>query len=301
MNQGNGFQEEMTLVRTRRNHESFSKLTSDTKAVHLRGYPFRWALDEIIDRAPNVQIVEMGPSAYRVLPPGYLLRMKDRGIAVRVGCYHCYAPHQEPRASRAPHYGRFRFFLLNLNPEQKERFEKLRSREVKAILITARYFCLKRERFIPMRRIAVLYGMNPRYIHGVSRLVRGVLHFLDSRIPVGNGAQEVSKNLQEKYDRIKKKEIALAEEKQQLHKLGLSYIPKGMPKCRLSLYAAILLPRNQSRLKRLRKKQREIVSLRLGLSGKVYSLNEIGRMYGHSRQAIHQQEQRALEKLGLEQ
>lgn len=206
-------------------------------------------------------------------------------------------------------YGVQRSFLLDLEGEQKALFEELLSFGFESADMTARYFCLRDEEYLPQRKLAVEYGYPERMYAWVSARILSVLHYLDPSFEVGEGAMRSARALRERVSRLREK---LQDDTDHLRLVETFFATYGMrlapnfPLYRLEILEEVLKAKANGQLERLRMRDKvdyQALALRFGLDqpeGGIYrTLNEVGQLLNVTRERARQREERALAWLGI--
>ncbi|WKZ28625.1 MAG: sigma factor-like helix-turn-helix DNA-binding protein [Patescibacteria group bacterium] len=288
--------------------QSFRTLDDKVTFVHVDGAPMLWAVELVLERAPNLQTFQVLPSMHRRLHPDSALKLlAERGVAVQTG-------HVRPELAWEPGriisktYEPQRQFLLRLEGEQRTLFEELVAMRWDSALMTARYFCLDGEEYIPQRELCPMFGLAPILEHAISAYINGILYYLDGGFPANKRSRQMAAMLKRRVEKLRPL-LKSAEQRQALAKeLGLAALPANLPLARLDVLKELVAARRDGRLRALASSSQanfgRAIELRFGLDGSVPStyrtLEEVGEeMGGITRERARQLEERALEILGI--
>lgn len=175
-------------------------------------------------------------------------------------------------------------------------------------LMTARYFCLDGEEYIPQRELCPMFGLAPILEHAISAYINGILYYLDGGFPANKRSRQMAAMLKRRVEKLRPL-LKSAEQRQALAKeLGLAALPANLPLARLDVLKELVAARRDGRLRALASSSQanfgRAIELRFGLDGSVPStyrtLEEVGEeMGGITRERARQLEERALEILGI--
>ncbi len=296
-----------------RDYPGFQSLSDKTHYVHINGILYLWALLKILELAPNVKRIRIIPSQHIKLGNVVQSLCRDNHIEITAGCQHpeYSSKHHHPRNKR---YFEHQAFLKGLAGKQKKLFDELIRFKIKAALMTARYFCLNGEDFVPQRLIAKQFGFKERRQDFISMKIIAILYYLDPSIEAG----KMSKRYAGIIKRAVKKQRQAIEDKRQrqetqrltqdrLNPFGLDELPAGLPKRLYELFFRLLKARQVGRLSALKDQDfraHRVICLRFDLEQpqpRIFrTLKETAHAMGYrKRQNVHPYEERALQFLGI--
>lgn len=292
----------------RRNY-SIQQLSPETTYVHIVGVPMLWLVKTIVERAPNLKTLRVNPTCLRKLKARHRELLEQRGIEVVTGHHRPESAWEPDRGQISPFYPIQRTFLLELQGEQLVRFQELCAFAFDSALMTARYFCLKGEAYVPQRVIAEEFGFDSAYEQYVSRLINAVLFYLGFSDPSFNPGKESKRHANTLENRVKYlrplgRSAALRQAWAERH--GFQELATNLPLARLETYRTVLTAQREGRLETLRAKSEQAwraITLRFGLDQQgvsVYrTLQEVAGSMALSKQRVFQLEAYALEYLGI--
>lgn len=296
-----------------RRHHSFNDLDVRTRVVHINGYPFLWAIELILERAPNVSRIEVIPSMLAKLQA----MQSSRALALcRERAVELVAGHDRPdtawegKENRSPTYDKQRAFLVGLAGTQKARWEELLAMEFEAAQLTARYFCLRGEEYRSQRILGEDYGIAQSMDHMVSMRITAILYYLDPSFKISARSKQFAGMMERRAARLRPFLTDARLREKLATQLGIPALPSGLPLSRLEVYDALLQARQDGRLDRLAKDHENAhcaLALRFGLdkldAPAYLTLEAVGQLMGEggvTRERIRQLEERALELLGIQ-
>lgn len=290
-----------------RDHHSFRDLNGETLFVHIVGTPFLWTIEMILKVAANVRTIQVIPSMLRKMHPDSHLRLcRERGVEVRAGHHQ---PHLawKPGRIHSVFYDRQREFFRTMEGEQNTLFDELLAMNFDAAVMTARYFCLNDEEYVPQRTLAEEYGFERSDERQVSMRVNAIIYYLDASFDAGNRSQQFTNTLKQRVEKLRPF-LRSAELRQRLcEQLGLTRLPEKLPLWRIQVFRELVQARKNGDLQRLmvsHDHHYRVVTHRFGLEKEdptLYrTLEEVGEILDLSRQRIFQLEEAALKLLGIE-
>lgn len=294
-----------------RHHHSFNDLDVSTRVVHINGYPHLWAIERILERAPNVSRIEVIPSML-----ARLHAMKSSTVLelCRKHAVELVAGHDRPdmawegKENRSSTYDRQRAFLIGLAGDVKERWEELLAMEFEAAQLTARYFCLRGEEYRVQRILGEDYGISQSTPHAVSMRINAVLYYLDPLSKTGAHSERYSDMIARRVARLRPLLADKTLRGELARKLGIPALPLRLPLSRLEVFEALLQARQDGRLGKLAESHENAhraLCLRFGLDNldtapEYLTLEAVGQLMGYTRERVRQLEERALELLGIQ-
>lgn len=291
-------------------HESFASLDEATVFVHLNGIPFLWVFDKIFERAPGVKTIEIQPAFAEQLSRQATERCSARGVHVLCG-YQLKSGGRKETGPRSPTYDHQRTFLLGLAGKQKEKFDQLLDLRINAALLTARYFCLEGEPYLPQPEVGRLQGLGFKASY-ISHQINAVLLYLGYCHPnfdPGKNPRQFLRGMLRKVRRRTPKYDAEAEWRKRFSQaLGVPLIDRKLPAARFATYEALVKAQNRGDLDRLQAahpKAWQVVTLRFGLDtpnvGVYRKLREVAELVAgiSSRERVRQLENLGLSLLGI--
>lgn len=283
------------------------QIDQEVSFVHIAGHPFLWAVEAVAARLPKLKTIQVIPSALDRFKGGARELCDARGIQIVGGHIRPEVAWEADRIGN-PLYAEQRRFMRTLGGEQRALFDELLALGFDVAKMTARYFCLADEEYVPMRLLAAEYGYAKGAVSSVSTWVLGVLHYLDGTLEVGDLARRRSAALADHVARLRPL-LASAEHRQRVvHDLGVPYLAATFPLARTEIFAKVLSAERSGRLAEMRRvypRDHEALALRFGLDRlgepTYRTLSEVGEMMGGiTRERARQLEERALEWLGVE-
>lgn len=251
-----------------RNHHSFNDLDVHTRVVHINGHPFLWAIQKILERAPNVSVIELIPSMFARVQRGQVKTLCEQR-AVRL-----VAGHDRPdtawagKENRSPIYDKQRAFFVGLQREQKRSWEELLAMKFEAAELTARYFCLNGEEYRSQPELGEDYGIPKNQYSMVSMRINAVLYYLDSFFETGDRSKQFSGMMRRRVERLRPVWESAAKRQQVADELGIPHLPEKLPLAYLELYRALIGAVRDGRINRLAEQQENAhcaLALRYGL------------------------------------
>ena len=261
-------------------HPSFGLLDTKTTEVHVVGSPALWALELILKKAPNLKTIQVNQKVRELIKPAHEKLCADQGVKIVTG-------HRRPESvwpegeNRSPFFQKQRQFLLNLKGEQKELFDELLELGFEAALMTARYFCLKEEKFVSQRNLAPMFGITrPERANSVCIHVGAVLHYLDPSFETNEVSEKSTRGLKMQVAAIRRALSDQVERSEFLAWLKAGDYPKGLSREKLVTYFRLLGAQKDGRLNGLEKSDPRlhralILSFGLDGSGKRKSAREV--------------------------
>lgn len=291
------------IVRTNegRNSASFHALDRYTHKVHILGFPFVWAIEKILDLAPNIKEIQMLPAFLDRIQNGlHHAICAARGVKIIAGHVRPEGIWQD-ESIRAGHYAKQQRFMLALAEGQKSLFDELLRFGFEEAEITARYFCLNGEEPRYLRLIGEDYGYNPQADHLISAKINGVLLYLDGGFKTGRRSEQIARSLRQRVERLR---VIVAQEdamRNLCRRLGLENLPQGFPLARLAILERILEAGRSGELGRLKLRHpraHKTLTLRFGMD-RYRTLEEVGQELGFTRERARQLEVQAFKFLGI--
>lgn len=292
------------LVKTQdvRNHDEVcSHLDSTTLFVHIQGHPFLWVIKKILERAPNLQTIQVYPTVFpRLNPDTHIKICQERGVRIVTG-------HWRPEMAwagenRSSFYETQRNFFRTLEGDQKNLFNEMVLLGFDEALMTSRYFCLEKEEFIPQREIAVLFGYSSDPTEASER-INAVICYLDPTFQAGISATRRATQFQKRVEKIRS---FLANERWKeefMQELGISELPKGLLPVFFETYREVIRAWKEGKLEALKTRHErwyQVIVLRYGLLDNQFRiLGEVGSIISVTRSRVGQLEERAFKFLGI--
>lgn len=297
----------VAVVRTAngRHHLATDRLNEHTALVHIDGHPFVWALEEIVKHAPNVKIIQVIPSMFDKIHNSHREVCAARGVRIVPGHVRPDLAWEDGRII-SPQYQAQRKFMLGLSGEQRALFDELLALGFERAQITARYFCLGGEDYVPQRVLAEQFGFATGQNAVVSRHIVATLYYLDDTIEAGEDSKRAATTMRVTVARLRPL-VATAEARVRVEaELGVQLAP-NFPLARLDVLRRLVMDKRSGRLAEVLKNRPNdlrAVALRFGLDegARVYrTLHVVGDMMGGvTRERARQLEERALAALGIE-
>ena len=285
----------------REHDDAFPNLNSTTTFVHIHGHPYLWAIKKILEKAPNLQTLQVYPTVLRHMHPDtHIALCKRRGVRIITGHWRpelCWAGE-----NRSPFYAAQRTFFQKLEGDQKKLFDELIFLGFDEALMAARYFCLKDEEFIPQREVSTMFGY--RFETEASTRINAVIYYLDQTFETGTYSTRRAQQFKVRVQRLRTI-LANTEWKAKLmQEMGITQFPEGMPLASLEVYQEVFKKWQKDQLKTLKahsNKQHQVLVLRYGLEdGKFRTLKEISEIMSRvTVSAIGSIEDRALKFMGI--
>jgi len=308
------------VVRTVKGRErsGIRDLGPETTFVHIDGMPMLWAIQGILENAPNLKTIQVVPSAYGHLNPENHLRLcEGRGVSVVKGYHRPELAWAEGQKRRGPQYEKQRAMFLNLGEDARVLFEELVRLGFEEALIVSRYFCLGGEPPIVQRMLAQEYGFADRDTYGTRISVRlyAVMNYLDPRFEVNIESEGRSKAMRARVERTRAhiRDGADMEETQQViaQLIGIDRLPQDMPLARYEILQALIEASRAQTLNGLAREHpraHQAVVWRFGLElwderseiTTYRTLANVGQIMGEiTRERVRQLVEIALEQLGI--
>ncbi len=289
-----------------RDHFSFSNLDNHTTMVHIDGCPFLWAIEKIINLAPNLKTIRVIPTMERKMLESHKKLCGAKGISIVTGHYRPELAWTEGE-NRSPHYQKQALFLRNIQGEQRQLLDELRFFGFEELEITSRYFCLNNEEYLPQRVIADQFDLNGRESE-VSEQINAVLYYLDPTFEAGYVSRSRAYSMRHRIERLRmalKQTHDIVLLRQNLaENLDLPKLPDKMPLGKFGIFEALIKCSRTGKLdwlKTIDEKLYRVLVLRYGLNDYHYkTLKEVGDIEGLTKQRIDQLEEKALALLGIE-
>ncbi len=303
---------EYILVRTARaldpERRTFEQLDEETKFVHVDGHPFVWAIERILEKAPNLEIIRMIPTMCRKLTANHRTLCEKRNVRIVAG-------HQRPEMAwrdgenRSPLYDTQRRFFLELAGEQKILFDELLAMEFEAAQMTARYFCLQNEKYVGQLTVAVEYGYSAATQGHASSMISAVVLYLDPEFKANKDSVRIARNLKQNVERLRREYGELLEVGKIITRMNeevvrltgdpTSKVPSKLPIARFESYKVLVMAKMNGRLEWLQyhhPRHYEAVTLRFGIfDGTFKTLEVCGTIMNLTRERIRQLEDETLE------
>jgi len=296
-----------TVRAKRRDSTKLSMLSEKTEFVHVDGHPFLWLLQKILAKCKNLKVLEVTPRQYRHLyPKSHLRILAERSVEVRQG-YHLPEtgwPEGRP-APRNRHYEEQRKVLLNLTPEQHQLFDELLRFGFESAVLTARYFCLNGEEYMPYQDLGAQFGFSARNDSLASAHVLAVLHYLDPNRPASLASKRHAATLRQRAANLRECFAENEWKSKILAQLGIDKLPDDLPMSKMAVFGRVLHAVRDKSLDVLDDRARTILLMRFGLEdwpsvGAYQVLDTIGERFGVSRERIRQIEEDALKHIGID-
>lgn len=283
-----------------RTQRSLASLTPDVTFVHFNGYPYKHVIRTVLDRCPNLQVVQVIPTALRNVGDEARGWLAARGVDLRSG-------HVRPEMAWAGEriigvtYEPRRRFMLSLAGDQRVRWDEIVAMRFTCALVTARYLCLGDEPFVPLREVALLLDYNGRAESLMSAMVSTVIRYLDPEHEVSPDTLPRVANLYRSVERLRPVLASAAEQVRVARELGLERLPADLPLAKLEALTAVVRARQLGRFEALDERDRDVVTLRFGLGSdqRCWTFPEIAAKYRLTKQRMQQVEARAMARLGV--
>lgn len=294
---------EVIVITKQRDHRSWNDVTKDTVLVHFSGIPLLWAVEKVLEKAPNLKVLQIIPSSVRWINDPHRELLRERGVELRLG--HWRPENAWKKLRVPPNFPQRQAFLMELEGEQKELFEELLLLGFPEAEMASQYYCLDGEELVTQEDIGSQYGYEKATaVNQANRHINGVLRYLDPTFETSRDAMakaEAIKNRVAKFRVLAADQAVRVEELKKL-RLSESDLPKELPWARLEIFAAVReLYKSKQLARKLRDKRKaDVLIRRFGLeSGVCETLLTIGNSYGVTRERVRQVESQALSKLGL--
>lgn len=298
------------LIRTHRGREdtTFRNLDDKTTMVHIDGLPLLWAIEKILDLAPNLEAIRVIPPFRRKLSPIHLNLLQNRGISLITGHHRPDLVWDEGEI-RSAFYSKHQRFLKELQGEQKKLWEELLIFDFEESRITSRYFCLNGEEYIPGGQLVEMFGYDREGgDSSISRAVNAILHYLDPSFEVGKDTAlrtlAILGRVRRLRERVQESQNLDEMRKHLLRKLGLERLPDRLYPYRYLAFEAVMSSPvvEVEKLHRLKPRAYKVLALHFGMmDGRCYTFQEISDQFGFgvTRARIQQLEEVALKFLGI--
>lgn len=239
------------FTRGGRHHHSFNELDVYTRVVHINGYGYLWAIQKILECAPNVSVIELIPSMHEKAQTGQV-RILCEQRAVRL-----VAGHDRPdmawegEETRDPDYDPRRAKLLALPPEKKQLLDELLEMGFVHAQVMARYFCLRGEEYRSQRELSREFGYSIRNQQYFSAMVNAVLLYLGIVNTAAEDAERMAESLRDRSSRMRTIGQSAAKRTEIVRELGLTEWPDGLRLSWLDDLCALVAAHKDGRLARL--------------------------------------------------
>lgn len=304
-------EEGYAVIRTTegRNSTSFQQLDAGIKLVHIQGHLFLWALEKILEEAPNLRQIRVIPRARGKLGVRHEKLCREYEVEIITG-HHRPSMIWKKNENRSPFYQEQQSFLLNLKGEQKRLFDEMLLFRFEEAEITARYFCLNGENYIGQRELGLEYGFDEMKYAQVSSIINAVLVYLDPTFEAGNTSLRRAEDLRRKVRRIRKHFYYDTQRRRLADKLLNEYgyhLAGNFPLARVHVLIKVLRAYKLGRMEKLRVKnerQWKILMLYYGIDSlgkkEIFTLADIGRSMNITRERVRQLKEEALAFLRIE-
>jgi hypothetical protein len=281
-------------------------LTEKTTFVHINGPLNLWAVEGILQQAPNLKTIQVIPSMFKKLHPDSHLRLcQERGVAVVTGHVRPELVWEEGRIV-SPHYQAQKAFLTGVSGDQKKLFDELIALGFEAALMTSRYYCLNGEEFLSQRALCADFGYGENINHYFSAKINAVLCYLDEAFEASLASKRLAKALRANVIRLRPYLESAELRKQCAERLRIPQLASKFPLARLDTFEKLLEAFRSGRLAQFALESPDdhrALVLRFGLEelalGAYRTLEEVGNLTGVTRERVRQREERALKILGI--
>lgn len=273
-------------------------LSSTTTCVYFTSHPFLWAVENIVDRCPDLKTIRVLPT-YMPHLRTQLEYCTQRGITIEPGRLNENQAWSANAGNRSVTYEKLRRWFRSLNKEQRQKLDDLLEYGIEAAQITVRYLCLDDGPLWTLCQVARHFGYSERGNHFLSACGYGVAAYIDPFWKVNQKAMTLAKTIERKMEKIHR----LVADQEFLVKLvarlGVQSLPDGLPLSRLPEYETVLAASRDGRLARLKnQKVATVLSMRFGISnGHCATLQETGDAMGFTRERARQLEEKGLRML----
>lgn len=274
----------------------FGKLDESTRYVHIGGRMHLWAFERVLENAPNVCAIQITPKSARRLGQRHRELCREKGVQIITGYAKKNSKGWNKKGDKRAIYKKERRFLLNLNGEQKERFDELLAMEAPEARMAVLFYRLNGEKkFATQPEIAKQFGL--RTATSVCMKLKGLLHYLDPTIKVNRLSQGTARNLARRVEVFRKKKGESSET------YNSKDFPRGLPPSGRCLYRALKQKADEGKLGGLYAQDRKawlVVRERFGLAdGQYKTLRVVAQKIQLSHERVRQLEERALKALDL--
>lgn len=277
----------------------------EVTVVHLDGFPFLWAVELVLARAPNLQVLQLTPRQVdQVHEDSHVALCKARGVRIQAG----YARHDLdlPDRGPTPQFHVQRRFLKGLGGEQLADWTELLTMGFEAALVTARYFCLSGEDYVPMRAVAIEFGCPKPRASFTSNRTNACLRYLDPTFPAGGEATRRARAMRDQVTRLKPLLASAAARAEEARKIHLPYLPRRLPFADLDLYKRVLSLYRVGAFDKIRRRDERrarMIELRFGLdrldAPEARTLQEVANHFGVSREWVRLEVNNGLRSIGI--
>ena len=280
---------------------TFSELSSRTTKVHVAGFPFLWAVEEILRRAPNLKCFQVIPTQLRHMSSAHMGLLQARGVEVVTG-------HDRPemawgdgdvRVSKTYHVLRK---MLLASPEKRAVLDELEGLGFEAAGFVKRYLCLNGEEYAPYRMLSEQFGIYATHDALASAYVYAVIKYLYTEYEVNERSTQLERAMRPRVEKARALAASTAHMADTLKRLGLVEWPKGLSLSRADEFEYVLGVWRSGGFSQLSDREVAVLVQRFGLEGKpVPTLYDVELPGGVrlSRERIRQIEVEALSKIGL--
>lgn len=294
-----------TYQRKNPNRCGLNELDWQTTIVHIDGFPFLWAIEEILKRAHNLKTVEVIPGMMRCIGPRHRELCNEKGIAIKAGYYRPDLVWKEGEIRSLEYKGNYSFFH-GLEGKQKEKFEELLSLGFTSAQITTRYYCLSGEDLISQYELGRKFGYGGTIANNISRIVNSIRYYLDPEFNTGEASKVMANALKGRVSRLRKLQQSEELRHQYAQQIGVDSLPERLSLAQLDAYTCLVKAKREGRLDGFKNQYPKIYQVLIfffGLQdsaqGVCLTLNEIGEKFGFTRERARQLKDQGLKILGI--
>ncbi len=283
----------------------FERLTPETAIAHITGIPFLWAVELILERAPNLKTLQVIPSMLVKIHGRHRALCAARGVTIAGGHCRPELAWDEDEVSRSRTYEPQRRFMAELKGEQRSLFDELMAMGFESATMASRYFCLDGEPRVSLRTIGDLYGFKTGETL-ISAHVQAVLRYLDPGFETGLISNQRARTMAASVGRLRPMLQSAQLLQERMDAAGIERLPDGFPLSRFDVLVELVAAKRDGRLQALAKKWpavHEALLVRFGLKGesRYRTLVEVGAALngGVSRERARQLEEKGLAMLEI--
>lgn len=291
-----------------------SKLDHTTTFVHVTGQLFFWVLEAILAQAPNLRTIQVIPTMHPFLNPKRHLKLcAERNVQVVKGHVRPEMAWSDTEVTRDPHFIARREMLLSLGPDAKKLFDELCEMEFDEGLLLRRYHCLDGEPYKTMSALSFEWGYSDRENQPtrISARVIAALKYLGLPATENIEAERRARVLRTRVEQVRTLLRSAAARDEFIKSCGVPKLPDGLPVGYYEPFKVLVKAIADGMVEKSVERDQRAVDILLhrfglenwksqGVIGSWRILEEIGTMYGFTRERARQLENQAWLSMGIE-
>lgn len=304
------------LIKSKRNHESFQRLGDNTQTVHIDGFPFAWAIEEILARSPNLRELRIIPSMARLISPRAQAMLHKSNVQIKTGHHSPQSAWDADRIEMMQEVSRkdLQGFIKALPEEKVKILEELREYGFEEVEMFDHFMGFENNTMKSLMEISQYYEFSNRSTHAISSKIRGVAVVLGFMGSAGQAARRTARSIQKRLITARRFSRSDQEREDFCRNLGLSELPNNLRAAHLDTFRQVIEAVRNGRLATLKKKYPAwagVIEYRFGIEklsdGILTSFRthteiaSLGIFEFNSRARSHQLSLKAFEALGIEQ